>query len=63
MAKVSKTEKVPKQMQSTFDAITALTDEFCREKLNEEYAQLVRQVTAALCRKRPSPLTKGRADG
>lgn len=59
----SKTEKVPGQMRSTFDTITALTDEFCREKLNEEYAQLARQVTAALCRKRPSPLARGRADG
>ncbi len=63
MAKVNKTEKVPKEMQSTFDAIVALTDKFCKESLNEEYAQLSRQLTAALCRKRPSPLARGRTAG
>ncbi|MCP4698301.1 MAG: hypothetical protein GY862_15820 [Gammaproteobacteria bacterium] len=45
-------EKVPKQMQKTFDAITTLTNAFCKKHLNEEYAQLSRQATAALCRKR-----------
>jgi len=60
MAKVSKSEKVPKNMQSKFDSIVALTDKFCKERLNEEYAQFARYVTAALCRKRPSPLLKGR---
>ena len=49
MAKVSKSEKVPKSMQATFDALVELTDAFCRECLNAEYAQLSRQVTAALC--------------
>jgi hypothetical protein len=29
---------VPKIMQETYDAITALTDGFCQAKLNEEYA-------------------------
>ncbi len=46
-------------MQATFDAITALTDQVCKQHLNEEYAQLARQATAALCRKRPSPLLSG----
>lgn len=59
MVRIHKSEKIPKQMQATFDAIVALTDEFCREHLNEEYAHLARQATAALCRKRPSPLTQG----
>ncbi len=60
MARVSKSEKVPKPMQTTFDAIVALTDPFCRERLTDEYAQLARQAAAALCRKRPSPLLQGR---
>ena len=47
-------------MQATFEAITALTDEFCSEHLNDEYGQLARQVTAAMCRKRPSPMERGR---
>jgi hypothetical protein len=37
----------------------ALTDAVCKEHLNEEYAQLARELAAALCRKRPSPLAKG----
>jgi len=48
-------------MQATFDAIVALSDAFCRAHLDEEYAQLARQATAALCRKRPSPLATGNA--
>jgi hypothetical protein len=59
MAPITKSERVPKPMQATFDAIVALTDTFCREHLDEEYAQLARQATAALCRKRPSPLATG----
>ena len=55
-----RSEKVPKLMQSTFDAVAALTDGFCTEHLDEEYRQLARQLTAALCRKRPSPLAKGK---
>lgn len=52
---------VPKIMQETYDAITALTDGFCQAKLNEEYADMCRRMTAKLCRKRPSPLASGRA--
>jgi hypothetical protein len=59
MATIRKSERVPKPMQATFDAIVALTDTFCRAHLDEEYAQLARQATAALCRKRPSPLSTG----
>ena len=59
MATSSKSERVPKPVQGTFNAIVALTDAFCRAHLDEEYAQLARQVTAALCRKRPSPLVTG----
>ncbi len=53
--------KVPKQMQSKFEEITALTDSFCTAYLNSEYAELSRKLTAALCRKRPSPLVRGKA--
>ena len=52
-------ESVPKAMQATYDAIVARTDQFCRERLNEEYAQRCRETAAALCRKRPSPLLGG----
>lgn len=50
---------VPKSMQATYEAITSLTDAFCREHLNEDYRILAQRMTAALCRKRPSPLASG----
>lgn len=59
MAKISKSEKVPKDMRSIFEGIVELTDKFCKDYLNEEYAQLARKATAALCRKRLSPLRQG----
>ncbi len=59
MAKSSASTSVPKSMQVTFDAITSLTDALCRDHLNEEYRDLAQRMTAALCRKRPSPLTSG----
>jgi hypothetical protein len=46
-------------MQGTYNAVVALTDTFCREKLNDDYRDLARAMTAALCRKRPSPLASG----
>lgn len=61
MAKSAKSENVPKGMQEKFDQITAITDEFAKEHLNDEYALLIRQATAALCRKRPSPLASSKA--
>nr|MBA2284745.1 hypothetical protein [Ktedonobacteraceae bacterium] len=60
MAKRSTSEQVPKDMQARFDEITQLTDDFSRAHLTDEYAALLRQLTAALCRKRPSPLSQGK---
>jgi len=60
MAKRSTSQNVPKEMQERFDEITQLTDAFSREYLNDEYAQLCRELTATLCRKRPSPLVGGK---
>ena len=51
-----KIRKVLNKTQRLFDAITSRTDEVCDKLLNQEYAQLARQLTAALCRKRPTPL-------
>src|SRR5215471_14696426 len=48
-------------MQTRFEEITPLSDAFCRTYLNEEYEQLCRELTATLCRKRPSPLVRGKA--
>ncbi len=62
MSKINKSEQVPKNMQLVFDTIVALTDNFSSQHLNDEYAQLARFATAALCRKRPSPLVSGYAN-
>jgi hypothetical protein len=51
--------KVPKAMEPVFQNLVAMTDQFCRDHLNQEYADLARQAIAALCRKRPSPLLSG----
>jgi len=46
---------------STNRPITQLTDDFAQAYLNDEYAQVCRQLTATLGRKRPSPLLQGKA--
>jgi hypothetical protein len=56
------TLKVPDSMQAVYDQITGISDAFCREYLNEEYAELARKMAATLARKRPSPLVSGRAN-
>jgi hypothetical protein len=59
MGKTAKSAHVPTTMQSTYESIVRLTDEVARKNLNAEYAQIIRYATAALCRKRPSPVAKG----
>ena len=51
--------RIPKALQSAYDAVTALTDQVCNDRLNEDYRELARTMAAALCRKRPSPLASG----
>ncbi len=53
-------ERIPKVMAEKFAAITALTDAFCAQYLNEEYRQMIHRVVGALARKRPSPLSSGK---
>jgi hypothetical protein len=59
---MSEKESVPIKMQPVYEEITKLTDAVCSEYLDEEYAKLARKMTAALARKRPSPLERGRKD-
>jgi hypothetical protein len=61
MPKRSPSQHVPKDLEARFEEITHLTDAFSHTYLNEEYAQLSRELTATLCRKRPSPLVRGKA--
>ncbi len=61
MAQATHSEKIPASMRDIYEQIVGLTDAFSVKYHTEEYAQLVRYATAALCRKRPSPLFKGKA--
>jgi hypothetical protein len=49
-------------MQPTYASVVKLTDAFCRQHLNDEYAALCRWLAAALARKRPSPLLRGQLE-
>ena len=57
-----KGESVPAKMRLKYEEVIGLTDEICRKHLNEEYALLSRRLVAALARKRPSPLERGRLE-
>src|ERR1700730_17076148 len=50
---------VPNVMLPVYEKIVGFTDDVCNRQLNSEYRDLARAMTAALCRKRPSPLTSG----
>ncbi|MHB8766443.1 MAG: DUF6398 domain-containing protein [Deferrisomatales bacterium] len=60
--KKSPGEPVPKAMQAVFEEVASLTDRFSAERLNPEYAVLCRAMAAALARKRPSPLSRGKPE-
>jgi hypothetical protein len=64
--KASKRTKSPSKRASGDDVrevlslIVGMTDEFCRNHLNQEYAGVSRKLAEALARKRPSPLLRGK---
>jgi hypothetical protein len=51
---------IPQEMRKKYEAIIKITDEFCQQHLNDEYADLSRKMAAALCNEEPSPLESGR---
>ncbi len=53
---------VPEAAKPAYDAIVGLTDTFCQAHLTGEYQMLCRKLAAALARKRPSPLTRGKPE-
>lgn len=57
---MSDAPRVPKAMQEKFAAITRLTDDFCNKHLDEDYRKIITEAVAALSRKRPSPLVRGK---
>ena len=52
--------RVPEAARPAYEAIVALTDAFCRDRLDDEYAALCRKMAGVLARKRPSPLVRGK---
>lgn len=55
-------KSVPNSMRQIYQAIVQLSDAFCREHLNDGYAAMCRKLAAALARKRPSPLSRGKPE-
>jgi Domain of unknown function (DUF6398) len=51
--------KVPATVKPVFDEIVSITDLFCQQHLDAEYAGLCVKLAAKLARKRPSPLLRG----
>jgi hypothetical protein len=53
-------ERVPAKLRSLYEEIVSIGREAALKHLDSEFAELVAPLTAALARKRPSPLTRGR---
>ncbi len=53
---------VPEAAKPAYDVIVGLTDAFCQAHLTWEYQILCRKLAAALARKRPSPLARGKPE-
>lgn len=51
--------RVPVAVRPVFEEVAGITDDFCCQHLDGEYAQLSVALTAKLARKRPSPLLRG----
>src|SRR3954464_13029899 len=62
MARSKPTSKIPGEVGPVLELILAMTDQFCRARLSEEYAALCRGLAAQLARKRPSPLRGGKPE-
>jgi len=62
MKQTKNPEAVPTKMHEIFEELTHLTNDFCSQYLNEEYAEVIRKALAALCRKRVSPFQSGNTE-
>lgn len=59
MTKRNASLSVPEAMKPHYNPIKGLIESYCQQYLDDEYAKLSLAATAALCRKRPSPLVSG----
>ena len=53
---------IPEKTRSRYDEVVAKIDAVCQAHLNDEYAELSRNLAAALARKRPSPIERGKPE-
>jgi hypothetical protein len=53
-------QQVPTKIRPARDAITALIEAFCAERLNDEYRGICLRMLDVLARKRPTPLVNGK---
>jgi hypothetical protein len=60
--KTNSAYSVPKPMQAIYEQIGAITDGLCSALLNDEYSHMCHKMAATLCRKRPSPLLRGKIE-
>ena len=59
-AKRKAARTAPEDVQSKLQIVLEMTDQFCRDHLNDEYLILCRKLAEKLARKRPSPLVSGK---
>jgi len=61
MPRTKRDDKVraPLSLRDEVEQINGLTDGFCQEYLDVEYAGLCRKLVGAIARRRPSPLERG----
>ena len=60
--KEKREENIPQGTKPFYERIIDLTDSVCRDHLDDEYATLCHQLAAALARKRPSPIVRGKPE-
>jgi hypothetical protein len=53
---------IPEAIRPRYDAIVGLLDAVCAKHLTEEYGEVCRRLAAALGRKQPSPLARGKPE-
>jgi hypothetical protein len=58
-AKPSPRPQLRENKDEALGIIIGMIDQFCKERLNEEYAVLCRKLAEKLARKRPSPILRG----
>ena len=57
----TKGANVPKAISARYMEVAEIIESFCDDKMNDEYREICLRALQKLCRKRPSPLTTGKA--